>query len=237
MAQLKDVITVDDSTGLKRTLGQKAPALVLMTHGKNDKPLIDALSKTAQKYGDDLLVILADVSDAPDIPAKYDAPELPAIITLTKSFFGRKIKATAGSVRPADIRAHVAHLIDDEPLPEPKTKTDNSSKGGGTPVTVTDATWRKEVLRSKTPVLVDFWAPWCAPCRTIAPYIEQVAGDYQGKLKVVKLDTDANPVISRRYSIRSIPTIAIFEGGQPVAQISGANPGAIRRMIESQLQG
>ena len=81
------------------------------------------------------------------------------------------------------------------------------------------------------PVLVDFWAAWCGPCRTIAPYVEQLAKEYDGKLKVVKLDVDANQVMSRRYNVSSIPTMIVFEGGQPAARIVGANPTALRQTV------
>ncbi|MGB1289154.1 MAG: thioredoxin, partial [Aggregatilineales bacterium] len=97
---------------------------------------------------------------------------------------------------------------------------------------VSDQSFRKEVLKSKKLVLVDFWAPWCGPCRSIAPFVEQLADEYKGELKVVKLDTERSKVMPRRYQIQSIPTFILFEGGQPVARMSGGNPGSIRAMVE-----
>jgi thioredoxin 1 len=88
--------------------------------------------------------------------------------------------------------------------------------------TVTDATFETEVLRSKEPVLVDFWAAWCAPCRTIAPTIEALAVEYGGRVKVAKLDVDRNPVTASGYHIHSIPTLLIFRDGRVVDQIVGA---------------
>src|SRR3990167_6149798 len=89
---------------------------------------------------------------------------------------------------------------------------------------VTDATFESEVLKSKLPVLVDFWAPWCGPCRAVAPVVEEIANDYNGKLKVLKLNTDENPKTAQAYRISGIPSLMIFKNGQPVEQVVGAVP-------------
>lgn len=91
-------------------------------------------------------------------------------------------------------------------------------------VQVTDASFKQDVLESDIPVLVDFWAPWCGPCRMVAPVVDEIAQQYDGKVKVVKLNTDENPQVASQYGIRSIPTLMIFKGGQRVDMVVGAVP-------------
>ncbi|HYV56531.1 MAG TPA: thioredoxin [Candidatus Nitrosopolaris sp.] len=87
---------------------------------------------------------------------------------------------------------------------------------------VGDDSFEREVLQSTTPVLIDFWAPWCAPCRAIAPVVQEIARDYEGKLKVLKMNVDDNPRTPSRYGVRGIPNLIIFQGGQVKEQIVGA---------------
>lgn len=93
-------------------------------------------------------------------------------------------------------------------------------------VEVTDSNFKSEVLDSSTPVLVDFWAAWCAPCRAIGPHVEALAKEYEGKVRVGKCDIDANQVVPSQFDVRSIPTLLVFKGGKVVGQIVGAVPRA-----------
>jgi thioredoxin 1 len=94
-------------------------------------------------------------------------------------------------------------------------------------IEITDATFDQEVLQSNIPVLIDFWAPWCGPCRMIAPIVDQIANEYDGKIKVGKINTDDNQRIAAQYGIRSIPTLMIFSGGELRERLIGVQPKAI----------
>lgn len=103
-------------------------------------------------------------------------------------------------------------------------------------VELTDTSFEDEVLNSDKPVLVDFWAEWCGPCRMVSPIVDELAGEYEGKLKVGKVDVDSNPETSMKYGIRSIPSLLIFKNGEVVDQITGAVPKAqLKKQVDAQV--
>ena len=99
---------------------------------------------------------------------------------------------------------------------------------------VTDATFDTEVLGSDLPVLVDFWAEWCPPCHRIAPVLDELATEYAGRARIVKVDADTNPAVVRRFGVMSMPTLCMFRGGELVSQVVGARPKA---MLRAQIDG
>ena len=96
----------------------------------------------------------------------------------------------------------------------------------GSTIPVTDQTFEEEVLKSEIPVLVDFWAEWCGPCKIIAPILEELSTEYEGKLKIAKVDVDSNAEKAGEYGVRGIPTLLIFKSGEPADQVVGAVPKA-----------
>ncbi len=93
-------------------------------------------------------------------------------------------------------------------------------------LTVDDATFDETVLKASTPILVDFWAPWCAPCKAVASILEELAGEYEGKLGIARLNVDEAPINASKYGISAIPTMLLFQQGQPMGQIVGFRPKA-----------
>ena len=107
---------------------------------------------------------------------------------------------------------------------------------GANTLTFTDATWDNEVINSDVPVLVDFWAEWCGPCRMMSPTVDAIANDYLGRVKVGKLNVDENGATGMRYNIRGIPTLLLFKGGQVVEQKVGAvGKVEVQKMVEAHL--
>lgn len=104
------------------------------------------------------------------------------------------------------------------------------------PIEISDATFDQEVIKADTVVLVDFWAEWCGPCKMIAPIVEELAEEYDGKVKFTKLDVDSNPQSATNFGIRGIPTLLIFNDGKPVDQVVGAVPkSALKKRLEEAL--
>ncbi len=106
------------------------------------------------------------------------------------------------------------------------------------PIHITDANFHQEVLQADSLVIVDFWAPWCAPCRMIAPILEEIAKEYEGRVKVVKMNTDENAATAMKYNIMSIPTLLFFRNGENVDEIVGAVPKhSIKNKVDYYIQG
>ena len=234
-----------DDNNLTKVLGQSLPIALYLYDSRTgaNKTLDEAISKAAKENAGQVLVVRVDTASNPQVKRDYGNLPTPALVTLTKDVSGRKVKSQAGSVNAADIQAHIAYLLGKGSAPKqaapvasasPSTASANGSSTK--PQVVTDATFDSEVLKSKVPVLVDFWAPWCGPCRTIGPVVEQMAQKYAGRAKVVKVNVDDNPRIAQQFQVMSIPTLITFKNGSAIKRQVGANPTIIPSMIEEALR-
>ncbi len=186
-----------------------------------------ALDSAAGKYAGRLLVAKVDADTEKGIRERFHVQALPAIV-LTKQ---GKQEATLGPQSNAnELDAWLYYLTEGGDRPataQPRTTptTAQASQSNGKPITLTDSNF-DQITEGETPVLVDFWAPWCGPCRMVAPAVEEVAKTFQGRAIIGKLNVDENPRTAQRYQIMGIPALYIFKSGKVVEQMVGVQPAA-----------
>jgi thioredoxin len=146
----------------------------------------------------------------------------------------------ADSIAVPDLNKHIGYLLGKGPKPEiPQPRSTTDGQGGlGKPLVVTETNFDQEVLQAPEPVLVDFWAPWCGPCRLTEPLVEKLAGELSGRLRVAKVNVDENPGVAARYGVQGIPTMLVVKNGQVIDRWSGALPEpALRSRVAQSLTG
>jgi thioredoxin len=196
------------------------------------------MERLARERAGELLVVQIPVKDNPVARQRYQVTGTPALVAVRSG----QVMTRAGSVSPADLEKHANYLLGKGPKPETTdgaaSRPSGAAQSAGTetqasgPITVTDATFDQEVMRSPLPVLVDFWAPWCGPCRMTEPVVEKLARENPGRLKVAKINVDENPSLSMRYGVQSIPTMMVVKDGQIVDRWAGALPeGPLRSRV------
>lgn len=218
---------------IDRVLNSGLPVALVLSSGSLDRALDEALRQAAKDNAGQLLVARLDTQSNPHTAALHSGP-LPALIGYRD---GQEADRAAALTAPS-FRAHVDFLLGraSRPVDPEPVRAQANANAPTRPVTVTDATFQAEVIDSDLPVVVDLWAPWCGPCRMIAPVLEKLAGDYAGQMKVAKVNVDENPRTSALFNVRSIPTLLVFRGGKLVDRIVGAAPEpALRQRIQAAL--
>jgi len=223
MLRAFDSVLASSDMSLDRVLNAGLPAALIFYNRELPADLRQRLDDLARQHAGKLLIVTLARNDAPQALSRFGVRQLPSLV-LTRE---NKAIANLDNVRATDIQPHIAYLLGEGPRPSAPTSdrarqaSKTSTKG---PVSVNEAEFEREVLQSDRPVLVDFWAPWCAPCRMVAPALDAIARDQGSAMKVVKVNVDDNPGLARRYNAMSIPTMIVVKGGREVDRWVGALP-------------
>ncbi|MBX3011784.1 MAG: thioredoxin [Caldilineaceae bacterium] len=187
-------------------------------------PLESQLNQAAARYAGKLLIAKVDTSVERGLVERYGIRQTPALVLLKN----KGIETTlAGVLSTQPLDAWLHYLVEGGSRPaQPNSAAANPTHSSDKPVTLTDANF-DELIKGAQPVLVDFWAPWCGPCRMIAPTVEQLAQEFQGRAIVGKLNVDENPRIAQSYQIMGIPALYIFKQGRVVDKLVGVQPAAV----------
>lgn len=216
---------------LARVLAAGLPVLLVFAKATTSSSLEQAMDRLASQQAGALLVAKIDPQENPQASRTYGITSPPALVALRNG----QIVSQAQGITPADLERHAAYLLGTGPKPEaaPSTKPIGSQTSSGKPMVVTEATFAQQVLQASQPVLVDFWAPWCGPCRMVEPLVEKFAHEFAGRLRVAKVNVDENPRVQAQFGIQGIPTMIIVKDGKVVDRWTGALPeGALRSRVQ-----
>jgi thioredoxin 1 len=225
-----------------RVLKAGLPVLTVLTAGAPAAPLQDALKQIAKANADRLLVVQVRADENPALVQRL-AVRAPTLITFKDaSEYSRAEMPSAD-----DARVHAEYLLGRGPkpaaAPPPSSTPSNGhastagSAASDVPLHVTDASFARDVLGAPLPVMVDFWAEWCGPCRMIAPALEKLAKEYSGRVRIAKLNVDENQRTSMQYQVQGIPTLLLVKNGKIVDRVVGALPEqGLRQQVERLLR-
>lgn len=227
-------LTTNDHS-LDRVLQAGMPVVLLVWDSRQgaNVTLDDALKQVAKADAGNLLVARLDAADNPAAGARYGTTT-PALVLFRD---GQPLEESSTPVGAADVRAYADYVLGKGPRPQqaaPQAAPQGNGSAPTRPVAVTDASFQQEVFGSSVPVVVDFWAPWCGPCRMIGPALERIASDMGGRVKIAKVNVDDNQQYAGQYGVRGIPTLLIVKDGKIVDRLVGALPEqALRQRIQA----
>jgi len=222
MVQYDTPINANDASFERMVLQASLPVVAVFWSAQETprEQLNRVLEGIASEYTGQALVVKLDVAGAPQAQAQHDVDSLPQFLFFRQ---GKLVARARGLPRAKMLRPWVEFLLGRGPKPVPtKPPEPETSADDGHPLTVTDADFERVVLGAQVPVLVDFWATWCMPCRMVAPAVEKLAQEFAGRALVAKLDVDGNPITAQRYGVQSIPTLIYFRNGREVERVIGA---------------
>jgi thioredoxin 1 len=236
MPRVFDAVLASSDLSLDRVLSAGLPVMMIFHDAEPPASLRKTMDDLARQYAGRALLVTLARRDAPQAVSRFGVRGYPGLVTARD---GKTVTAQA-SIGAQDLKSHLAYLLGEGPRPAaPSAQSMATPKRevSSHPVSVNEADFDREVLRADRPVLVDFWAPWCAPCRMVAPALEAIARDHGSVLKVAKVNVDENPSLAGKYGAMSIPTMVVIKGGREVDRWVGALPEqAIRSRVARWIQ-
>ncbi len=250
-----------NAQNLERILGAGLPVLISLEMPRCEpcSVLDEPFKVLARSYAGQVLIVRVEDSSIGGLLERFGVKRIPTLLLWHGGRVAGRIEGAAGI---EDLRQNLEYLSGKvanptpasgrsvpapgrDPLPLPNTNPRSGDTTGarsaenadGSPVVVNDASFERDVLHYHLPVLVDFWAPWCGPCRMVSPIVEELGRTYQGRLRVAKVNTDENPRYASSLGIRGIPTLILFKNGREIDRLTGAAPKpTLQNFIERNLK-
>jgi thioredoxin 1 len=244
MPQIFDTPLFSSDQSIARVLNAGLPVVLVFLDGTAPAALEIEMKKIAKENAGQLLVVQLHTKDSPETAQRYNIRGAVGVVTVKNG----QVLSQAENIYSDELASHARYLLGKGPKPQPKSQPQYAAAGanaggsaagsyasasapgsasnaaGGMPVAVTDANFDQEVMRSPLPVVVDFWAPWCGPCKMVAPTLDKLAREWNGKVKIAKVNVDENPIMAGRYGVSGIPTMMVVKNGQIVDRWAGALP-------------